>query len=191
MTIYHLDLKPQSLVRLPSNLVILELCNHICTRIMIHIQEVVLRSDPSAAMTMISQRADMHRQLDLLKTASFGYQPGDEVRMRIEYLYLRKRGTSKYPSFKSGFGMGDLSHIPIKFLIMLLDKLLRDSMESICGHITGLSRFTSTACMKTLREIPTTLAQLCGDDFYNRYPNMKVNIQFVVGDHSEQVIYLV
>lgn len=191
MTIYYLDLKLETLARLPSSQVVLELCNHICTQVMIHIQEVVLRNDPSAAAIMSKHRADLHCQLDLLKTSTFGYQPGDEVRMRIEYLYLRKRATKFHPSFRSGFGMDNLQSVPPVILILLLDKLLKDGLESIRGYITGVSRFTLAACIKTLREISSTLATLCGIDFNRRSIGLGVAIQFIVGDFSDQVVHLV
>lgn len=198
MTIYAIELSPETLGRLPSINHAVDLCLHFSQRILTHLRDVVLINEGEAQRVINNQSSIIGFCLGMLHETTSANARAVHA-MNIMHVDITTQMFTWSPKFYQGFTIDTLSSVYPKALLDLLIKLIDDLTTNLIPLVRSLPPQVLHLCIETLQTALTILSHVLNNSL-NRDGNIAVfvykplslivHIRVEFCDHRPEVRYL-
>jgi len=189
MTIYNFDVDSDAMSGFPSARYILDMCKHICSHILVHLQEVVVWDQPDAQIELNNCKTILQWQLDLLKNATVN-QITETCPIVVHHIYVHRRSLNVRSVYDKSCDLSTLSNVPSIILLEMFTKLLRDSVVTTLPIVRLLSAERLGMCARMLLSLAdrVKLATNLESKSHPYFVAFCCNVEFC--NEQEGVVYL-
>lgn len=159
MTVYTLELKVEELDNFPSPQYAIDLCIHICGRILRHFNDKVFWGNPEALADLRCQSFLLFDRLKMLRESAANML-ADEIAMRIHYIQVIRRATRYSPRINVRVDLDRLWEVDPRELVEILTRLISTSMKHLTPYVQSVPAQTLSACNILLSTIMRRFASL-------------------------------
>lgn len=161
MTVYYCLLQAASLDGLPSSFDIINLCIYMCKHIFEHCDREVLVHNLPAKIELRTLFGVLMGSFKLLKQFSIN-NDGLTINHYIHIRFLNARFSPGVdtPNYNQSFDLHSLHDVPVRIILAILDKLIKESLTSIRPYILDMPPVIYNDCFNTLVNVPANVTKV-------------------------------
>jgi len=172
MTIYVIEMNPETVEKLPSPHHILDMCSVICAHIFEYLYTLIPWYDQSTLEDVRCHHALLSWKLGMLRTAAAC--PATLLYpIRVHYIHVSKRANKYTPYLDQVLTLDKLYKVYPEVLLELLTKLLQCTVDSLALNVQPTTAPNMRACLSTLNLVPTKLSSTLAKYLKNKSSNYK------------------
>lgn len=185
MTIYDLKVTPKKLCKLESTRLVIEICRQICMIILLHFQSVVLRNNPRAQQRVLDQNFTLQWCLGLLKGSATDLSVTDYPLM-VHYIDVTRLTRYRRLSFRKRITLYELSEVPEEVLVLIMARLIEDSLISIYPEESRTSDTQLMNCTRILQLIPRRISGISSIRTHGRPGRVRLSVRVESLDQNDE-----